>query len=127
EARWLRRRLGQCWHSKGICPDYSAFELGEPTMTGRIVMLTFALSGVFCTAAIAGSPPNPGGGGRAIAATAAEARALDSQAGIPGASSWGHARADIAQGDPAFGGLTNHDLNAGVKAGFGGSPTPGKP
>ena len=93
-------------------------------MSGRIMGLTFVVSCLVITSAIAGSPPNPGGGGQAIAGTAAAAR----EAGAtPGASSWGGARAAVAQGDPAFGGLTQHDVNAIAKGLNGGDPTPGKP
>jgi hypothetical protein len=94
-------------------------------MTGRIVMLTLALSGLYCTAAIAGSPPNPGGGGQAIAGTTAIARAVDSANGIPGASSWGGARAATGQGE--IPGVTNHDVNTIAKGLNGGDPTHGKP
>ena len=90
-------------------------------MTGRIVVLGIALSGL-CSVAVAGSPANPGGGGQAIAGTAATAR----DAGVtPGASSWGGARAAVGQGE--FGGLTNHDVNVIAKGLYGGDPTPGKP
>ena len=94
-------------------------------MLTKIAIFTFAAASLLSTAAIAGSPPNPGGGGQAIAGIAAEARALDSAAGIPGASSWGGARAAVGQGD--FGSLTNHDVNTIAKDGSGGAPTPGKP
>ena len=93
-------------------------------MSSKTAVLTFVVSCLLTTSAIAASPPNPGGGGQAIAGTAAAAR----EAGAtPGASSWGGARAAVAQGDPAFGGLTQHDVNAAAKQNFGGDPTPGKP
>jgi hypothetical protein len=94
-------------------------------MSGRIVVLALAISLLLSTAAMAASPAVPGAGGQAIAGTAAAARAADSAAGLPGASSWGGARAAVAQGD--FGSLTNHDVNVIAKDANGGAPAPGKP
>jgi len=94
-------------------------------MSSRTIVLAFAISCLLTSTALAASPPNPGGGGQAIAGTAAAARAADSAAGLPGASSWGGARAAVGQGE--IGGLTNHDVNAIAKGLNGGDPTPGKP
>jgi len=94
-------------------------------MSSRIAVLTFVVSCLLTSSAIAASPPNPGGGGQAIAGTAHTARAVDGALGIPGASSWGGARAAVGQGE--IGGLTNHDVNAIAKGLNGGDPTPGKP
>jgi len=94
-------------------------------MPHKVNIALVIVAGLLSTGAIAGSPSNPGGGGRAIAGTTATARSLDGAAGIPGASSWGGARAAIGQGDIT--GLTNHELNTIAKDGNGGAPTPGAP
>ena len=95
--------------------------MGAAIMLPKVAFVAFAVAGVLSTAAVAGSPPNPGGFGQAVAANTDLARNFGSG---PGASDWGATRADVAKGAYPGG---NPGLNADAKAAQGANPTHGKP